>query len=55
MRFRFPSPAVAIASLALLLSLTGTAVAGALITGAQIANNTVATLDLRTTTCAAST
>ena len=47
MKFRFPSPAVVIASLALLLSLTGTAVAGALITGAQIANNTVATLDLK--------
>lgn len=47
MRIRFPSPAVVIASLALLLSLTGSAVAGALITGAQIANNTVGTLDLK--------
>jgi hypothetical protein len=46
MRLRIPSPAVVIASLALLLSLTGTAVAGALITGAQIQNNTVGSLDL---------
>ena len=47
MRIRFPSPAVVLASLALLLSLTGTAVAGALITGAQIADNTVGNRDLR--------
>ena len=47
MRLRIPSPATIIASLALLLSLTGTAVAGALITGAQIQNNTVASLDLK--------
>ena len=46
MRIRIPSPATIIASLALLLSLTGTAVAGALITGAQIQNNTVSSLDL---------
>ncbi|MCP9487417.1 MAG: collagen-like protein [Gaiellaceae bacterium MAG52_C11] len=46
MKIRIPTPATAIASLALLFSLTGTAVAGALITGAQIKNNTVSTLDL---------
>ena len=46
MRIRLPRPATVIASLALLLSLTGTAVAGALITGAQIQNNTVGSLDL---------
>ena len=47
MRIRIPSPAIVIASLALLLSLTGTAVASVLITGAQIKNNTVGTLDLK--------
>ena len=46
MRIRIPSPAAVIASLALLLSLTGTAVASGLITGAQIQNNTVGSLDL---------
>ena len=46
MRIRIPRPATVIASIALLLSLTGTAVAGALITGAQIQNNTVGSLDL---------
>jgi hypothetical protein len=49
MRIRIPSPATIIASLALLLSLTGSAVAGALITGAQIQNNTVGSLDLMNT------
>ena len=46
MKVRFPSPTAVIASLALLLSLTGTAVAAGLITGAQIQNNTVSSLDL---------
>ena len=46
MRIRIPSPATVIASLALLLSLTGTAVASGMITGAQIQNNTVGSLDL---------
>jgi hypothetical protein len=47
MRIRIPSPAVVIASLALLVSLSGTAVAGVLITGAQMQNNTVGSLDLK--------
>ena len=46
MRIHIPSPATIIAPLALLLSLTGTAVAGALITGAEIQNNTVGSVDL---------
>ena len=46
MKVSFPSPTAVIASLALLLSLTGTAVAAGLITGAQIQNNTVSSLDL---------
>jgi hypothetical protein len=47
MRTRLPSPALFVAALALLLSLTGTAVAAGLITSAQIQNNTVSSLDLR--------
>ena len=47
MRTRLPSPALIVAALALLLSLTGTAVAAGLITGGQIANNTVSHLDVK--------
>jgi hypothetical protein len=46
MKVRIPSLAMIVAILALLLALSGTAVAGALITGAQIKNNTVASVDL---------
>lgn len=41
------APAIAVAALALTLSATGGAVAGSLITGAQIKDNTVTTKDLR--------
>jgi len=47
MRTRVPSPAMIVAALALLLSLTGTAVAAGLITSAQIQNNTVSNLDVK--------
>lgn len=47
MRTRLPSPALLVATLALLLSMTGTAVAAGLITGGQIANNTVSHLDVK--------
>ena len=47
MRTRLPSPALIVAALALLFSLTGTAVAAGLITGGQIANNTVSHLDIK--------
>jgi hypothetical protein len=47
MRTRLPSPALIVAALALLLSLTGTAVAAGLITGSQIANNTISHLDVK--------
>lgn len=46
MKVRIPSPAMIVASLALLFALGGTAVASGLITGAQIQNNTVSSLDL---------
>jgi hypothetical protein len=46
MSVRTPSPALIVASVALLLSLTGGAVAGALITGKQIKDNSVATADV---------
>ncbi len=50
MKVRIPSPAMIIAVIALLFALSGTAVAGALITGAQIQNNTVSSLDLTNNT-----
>jgi hypothetical protein len=46
MKIRIPAPATIIASIALLAALSGTAVAGGLITGAQIKDNTVSSLDL---------
>lgn len=46
MSVRLPSPALIIASVALLLSLTGGAMAGALITGKQIKDNSVASADI---------
>ena len=46
MKVRIPSPAMIVAILALLFALSGTAVAGGLITGAQIQNNTVSSADL---------
>lgn len=45
MKIRIPSPSLIVAAVALLFALSGTAVAGALITGAQIQNNTVSSLD----------
>jgi hypothetical protein len=47
MKIRIPSPAMIVAVLALTFALSGTAVAGVLITGTQIANNTVASVDLK--------
>lgn len=46
MKIRTLKPATIIASLALLFSLSGTAVAGALITGAQVKNSTLTGLDV---------
>ena len=46
MKVRIPSPAMIVATLALMFALGGTAVASGLITGAQIQNNTVSSLDL---------
>jgi hypothetical protein len=46
MKLRTPSPAMIVACLALLLALTGTAVASTLITGASIKDNTVSSLDV---------
>ena len=46
MKIRTLKPATIIASLALLFSLSGTAVAGALITGAQVKNNSIAGIDI---------
>ena len=46
MKVRIPSPAMIVATLALVLALSGTAVASGLITGAQIKNNSVASVDL---------
>ena len=46
MKIRIPSPAMIVATLALMVALSGTAVASSLITGAQIKNNTVSTLDI---------
>lgn len=46
MKIRTLNPATVIASLALLFSLSGTAVAGALITGANVKNNTIAGIDI---------
>jgi hypothetical protein len=45
-KIRRPSAATLVAMLALFVASTGTAVAGALITGANIKNNTVSTLDV---------
>lgn len=47
MKVRIPSPATMIAAIALLFALSGTAVAGVLVTSAQIQNNTVSSLDVR--------
>jgi hypothetical protein len=44
---RLPKPATCIATVALLLAVTGTATAAGLITGAQIKDNTVGSPDLR--------
>jgi hypothetical protein len=46
MKLRTPSPAMVVACLALMLALTGTAVASSLITGASIKDNTVSSLDV---------
>jgi hypothetical protein len=46
MKIRTLNPATVIASLALLFSLSGTAVAGALITGANVKNNSIAGIDI---------
>jgi len=46
MKIRAITPATVIASLALLVSLSGTAVAGALITGANVKNNSLSGLDI---------
>ena len=46
MKIRSLTPATVIASLALLFSLSGTAVAGALITGANVKNNSIAGIDI---------
>ena len=46
MKIRSLNPATVIASLALLFSLSGTAVAGALITGANVKNNSIAGIDI---------
>ena len=46
MKIRNLTPATVIASLALLFSLSGTAVAGALITGAQVKNSSLTGLDV---------
>jgi hypothetical protein len=46
MKIRIPSPSMIVAVIALLCALSGTATAAALITGAQIKNNTVSSLDL---------
>jgi len=47
MKIRTLSPATIIASLALLFSLSGTAVAGALITGANVKNNSLTGVDVK--------
>ncbi len=47
MKVRMPSPAMIVATLALVLALSGTAVASGLITGAQIKNNTVSSVDVK--------
>jgi hypothetical protein len=46
MKIRAITPATVIASLALLFALSGTAVAGALITGANVKNNSLSGLDV---------
>ena len=46
MKIRAITPATVIASLALLFALSGTAVAGALITGANVKNNSIAGIDI---------
>ena len=46
MKIRAITPATFIASLALLFALSGTAVAGALITGANVKNNSIAGIDI---------
>jgi hypothetical protein len=46
MKIRAITPATVIASLALLFALSGTAVAGALITGANVKNNSLSGLDI---------
>ncbi len=50
MKLRIPSPAMIVSVIALLFALSGTAVAGGLITGKQIQNNTVSSLDLANNT-----
>jgi hypothetical protein len=47
MKIRIPSPALIVATLALVIALSGTAVASGLITGAQIKNNSVSSIDLK--------
>lgn len=47
MRRKIPSPAVVIASVAVVASMTGTAVAGKLITGKQVANSSLTGADVR--------
>jgi hypothetical protein len=47
MKIRAITPATVIASLALLFALSGTAVAGALITGANVKNNSLTGIDVR--------
>ncbi|HZO62054.1 MAG TPA: hypothetical protein VFB35_03655 [Gaiellaceae bacterium] len=47
MKIRIPAPATIIASLALLVALSGTAVASSLITGTEVKNGSLSGLDLR--------
>ncbi len=50
MKLRLPSPAMIVALLALFVATTGTAVAGVMITGANVKNNTLSTLDVMNNT-----
>ena len=50
MKIRFPNPALVVSAIALLFALGGSAIAGALVTGAQIQDNSVTGFDLRNRT-----
>jgi hypothetical protein len=47
MKIRFPAPATILASVALIVALSGTAVAATFITGAQVKDGTLSGLDVR--------